>query len=113
VKSALERTEREVALVRRKTGGVVRFEKARRLLAVEAVHTSSRLGRDQDVSGIPDPQLHSHVAVIAAERRDGRLAAVESKQLFRAAREAARGTGQSSPRTSKPSGADRTAPGKE
>ena len=87
VKSALERTEREVALVRRKTGGVVRFEKARRLLAVEAVHTSSRLGRDQDVSGIPDPQLHSHVAVIAAERRDGRLAAVESKQLFRAARE--------------------------
>jgi conjugative relaxase-like TrwC/TraI family protein len=87
VKSALERTEREVALVRRKTGGVVRYEKARRLLAVEAVHTSSRLGRDQDKGGIPDPQLHSHVAVIAAERRDGRLAAVESKQLFRAARE--------------------------
>jgi conjugative relaxase-like TrwC/TraI family protein len=87
VKSALERTEREVALVRRKTGGVVRYEKARRLLAVEAVHTSSRLGRDQDASGVPDPQLHSHVAVIAAERRDGQLAAVESKQLFRAARE--------------------------
>jgi conjugative relaxase-like TrwC/TraI family protein len=87
VKSALERTEREVAVVRRKTGGVVRYEKARRLLAVEAVHTSSRLGRDQDTSGIPDPQLHSHVAVIAAERKDGQLAAVESKQLFRAARE--------------------------
>jgi conjugative relaxase-like TrwC/TraI family protein len=87
VKSALERTEREVAVVRRKTGGVVRYEKARRLLAVEAVHTSSRLGRDQDTSGIPDPQLHSHVAVIAAERKDGELAAVESKQLFRAARE--------------------------
>ncbi len=87
VKSALERTEREVALVRRKTGGAVRFEKARRLLAVEAVHTSSRLGRDQDTSGIPDPQLHSHVAVIAAERKDGQLAAVESRQLFRAARE--------------------------
>ena len=87
VKSTLERTEREVALVRRKTGGTVRFEKARRLLAVEAVHASSRLGRDQDTSGIPDPQLHSHVAVIAAERKDGQLAAVESKQLFRAARE--------------------------
>ena len=87
VKSALERTEREVALVRRKTNGVVRYEKARRLLAMEAVHTSSRLGRDQDTSGIPDPQLHSHVAVIAAERKDGKLAAVESKQLFRAARE--------------------------
>jgi conjugative relaxase-like TrwC/TraI family protein len=87
VKSALERTEREVSVVRRKTNGVVRYEKARNLLAVEAVHTTSRLGRDQDTSGIPDPQLHSHVAVIAAERRDGQLAAVESKQLFRAARE--------------------------
>lgn len=87
VKSALERTEREVALVRRKTGGVVRYEQAGRLLAVEAVHTTSRLGRDQDTSGIPDPQLHSHVAVIAAERKDGQIAAVESKQLFRAARE--------------------------
>jgi conjugative relaxase-like TrwC/TraI family protein len=87
VKSTLERTEREVALVRRKTNGVVRYEKAKRLLAVEAVHTSSRLGRDQDTSGIPDPQLHSHVAVIAAERKDGKMAAVESKQLFRAARE--------------------------
>jgi conjugative relaxase-like TrwC/TraI family protein len=87
VKSALERTEREVALVRRRTGGVVRFQKARRLLAMEAVHTSSRLGRDQDAGGVPDPQLHSHVAVIAAERMDGTLAAVESRQLFRAARE--------------------------
>jgi conjugative relaxase-like TrwC/TraI family protein len=87
VKSALQRTEREVALVRRKTDGVVRFEQPKRLLAIEAVHTSSRLGKDQDSHGIPDPQLHSHVAVIAAERKDGQLAAVESKQLFRAARE--------------------------
>jgi len=87
VKSALQRTEREVALVRRKTDGVIRFERSKRLLAIEAVHTSSRLGKDQDAHGIPDPQLHSHVAVIAAERKDGQLAAIESKQLFRAARE--------------------------
>ena len=87
VKSALERTEREVAVVRRKTNGVVRFEQARGLLAVEAVHTTNRLGKDQDAQGIPDPQLHSHVAVIAAERADGVIAAVESKQLYRAARE--------------------------
>jgi conjugative relaxase-like TrwC/TraI family protein len=87
VKSALRRTEREVALVRVKTNGVLRFEKAHRLLAVGAVHTSSRLAKAQDSQGIPDPQLHSHVAVIAAERKDGKLAAVESKQLFRAARE--------------------------
>jgi conjugative relaxase-like TrwC/TraI family protein len=87
VKSALERIERDVALVRRKTNGHVRFERANRLLAMEAVHTTSRLGKDQDSHGIPDPQLHSHVAVIAAERTDGVLAAVESRQLMRAARE--------------------------
>jgi conjugative relaxase-like TrwC/TraI family protein len=87
VKSTLARTEREVALVRRKRDRAVRFEKAKRLLAVEALHTSSRLGKGQDSHGIPDPQLHSHVAVIAAERDDGKLAAVESKQLFLAARE--------------------------
>jgi conjugative relaxase-like TrwC/TraI family protein len=87
VKSALERIEREVKLVRRKTNGHVRFERANRLLAMEAVHTTSRLGKDQDSHGIPDPQLHSHVAVIAAERQDGTLAAVESRQLMRAARE--------------------------
>ncbi len=87
VKSALERTEREVALVRRKTDGVIRFEQAKRLLAVESVHTTSRLAKDRDSQGIPDPQLHSHVAVIAAERRDGKLAAVESRQLLLAARE--------------------------
>jgi conjugative relaxase-like TrwC/TraI family protein len=87
VKSTLQRTEREVALVRRKRERAVRFEKAKRLLAVEALHTSSRMGKGQDSHGIPDPQLHSHVAVIAAERDDGKLAAVESKQLFLAARE--------------------------
>jgi conjugative relaxase-like TrwC/TraI family protein len=87
VKSALERHEREVALVRVKTDGVVQFQQAERLLAVEAVHTTSRLGKDQDSRGIPDPQLHSHVAVIAAERKDGKIAAVESKQLYKAARE--------------------------
>ena len=87
VASALARTEREVALVRRKTAGVVRFETARRLLAAEFVHTSSRLATDQEAGGIPDPQLHSHVIVFAAERHDGRLAAVESRRLYRAARE--------------------------
>jgi conjugative relaxase-like TrwC/TraI family protein len=87
VKSALERTEREVALVRRKSDGVVRFEKAHRLLAVESLHTTSRLAKERDAQGIPDPQLHSHVAVIAAVRKDGQVAAAESKQLFRAARE--------------------------
>ncbi len=87
VKSALQRTEREVALVRRKTNGHVAFETAKGLLATEVVHTTSRLGKDEDEHGIPDPQLHSHIVVIAAERRDGTLAAVESRQLMKAARE--------------------------
>jgi conjugative relaxase-like TrwC/TraI family protein len=87
VASALRRTEREVTLVRRKTKGVVRFEKAKSLLAAEFVHTSSRLPQDQDTGGVPDPQLHSHVVVFAAERKDGKLAAVESKQLYKSARE--------------------------
>jgi conjugative relaxase-like TrwC/TraI family protein len=87
VASTLKRIEKDVAVVRRKTNGVVRFEKARSLLAAEAVHTTSRLSREQPQDGIPDPQLHSHVAVIAAERADGKMAAVESRQLMLAARE--------------------------
>jgi conjugative relaxase-like TrwC/TraI family protein len=87
VKSTLKRIEREVALVRRKTDGVQRFEKAKGLLATEVVHTTSRLGKDQDEHGIPDPQLHSHIVLIAAQRKDGQIAAIESKQLFRSARE--------------------------
>ena len=87
VASALERTEREVALVRRKSGGVVRFERAKSLLAAEFVHTSSRLAQDQKAGGIPDPQLHSHLVIFAAERIDGKLAAVESRQLYKTARE--------------------------
>ena len=87
VASALARTEREVALVRRKSRGVVRFERAKSLLAAEFIHTSSRLAQDQEAGGIPDPQLHSHLVIFAAERLDGQLAAVESRQLYRSARE--------------------------
>jgi conjugative relaxase-like TrwC/TraI family protein len=87
VASTVKRIEKEVACVRRKTNGVQRFEKAKGLLATEVVHTTSRLGKDQDEHGIPDPQLHSHIMLLAAERKDGVLAAIESKQLYRSARE--------------------------
>ena len=87
VSSALQRTEREVALVRRRSGGVVHFERAKSLLAAEFVHTSSRLAQDQEAGGIPDPQLHSHLVLFAAERTDGKLAAIESRQLYKSARE--------------------------
>ena len=87
VASALARTEREVALVRRKTGGVVRFERAKSLLAAEFVHTTSRLAQDAEAGGIPDPQLHSHLVLFVAERTDGKLAAIESRRLYKTARE--------------------------
>ncbi len=87
VASALVRTEREVALVRRKSGGVVRFERAKSLLAAEFIHTTSRLAQDQEAGAVPDPQLHSHLVLFAAERTDGKLAAIESRRLYKSARE--------------------------
>jgi conjugative relaxase-like TrwC/TraI family protein len=86
VASALARIEREVAMVRRRESGALRQEPARSLVAAEFVHTSSRLTRDQERDGVPDPQLHSHVVVLAAQRDDGRFAAVDSRELFRSQR---------------------------
>ena len=74
-------------MVRRKEGGVLRSEPARSLVAAEFVHTSSRLTAEQESGrGVPDPQLHSHLVVLAAERADGRFAAIDSRELFRSAR---------------------------
>jgi conjugative relaxase-like TrwC/TraI family protein len=87
VESAIGRVERDVQLVRRRREGRVVSERARALVAAEFVHTASRLTRDQERNGgVPDPQLHSHVLVLCAERIDGRLAAADSRALFRSAR---------------------------
>jgi conjugative relaxase-like TrwC/TraI family protein len=86
IASAMSRVERGVELARRREKGVLRWEPARSLVRAEFVHTSSRLTRGQEVDGVPDPQLHSHVVVVAAERRDGVFAAVDSRELFRSAR---------------------------
>ena len=86
IASAMGRVERDVELVRRRERGVLRWEPARSLVRAEFVHTSSRLTRGQETEGVPDPQLHSHVVVVAAERRDGVFAAVDSRELFRSAR---------------------------
>jgi len=86
VASAMGRVGRDVELVRRRQGGVLRWEAARSLVRAEFVHTSSRLTRGQEGQGVPDPQLHSHVLVVAAERLDGQFAAVDSRELFRSAR---------------------------
>ena len=86
VAGTIARVERDVELLRTRVDGELRWERANRLLAAEFVHTSSRLTRDQEQGGVPDPQLHSHVVVLGAERMNGRLAAVDSRELFRSAR---------------------------
>lgn len=86
VASTMARVERDVELVRSRVGGEVRRDRARSLVAAEFLHTASRLARDQERGGVPDPQLHSHVVVLAAQRRDGRFAAVDSREIYRSAR---------------------------
>jgi conjugative relaxase-like TrwC/TraI family protein len=86
VAGTIGRIERDVELLRTRENGELRWERADRLLAAEFVHTSSRLTRDQERGGVPDPQLHSHVVVLGAERVSGRFAAVDSRELFRSAR---------------------------
>jgi len=86
VASTLARMERAVDLVRSRVGGELRWDRAHSLLAAEFVHTSSRMTVDQEQGDVPDPQLHSHVVVLGAQRVDGRFAAVDSRELFRAAR---------------------------
>jgi len=86
VAGTIARIERDVELVRTRVAGKLEWERAERLLAAEFVHTSSRLTRDQERGGVPDPQLHSHVVVLGAQRMDGRFAAVDSRELFRSAR---------------------------
>jgi len=86
VASTLAHVERDVQLLRSRVGGELRWERAQSVLAAEFVHTSSRMTVDQERGGVPDPQLHSHVVVLGAERVDGRFAAVDSRELFRTAR---------------------------
>ncbi len=83
VKSTLKRIEREVALrAPQDDKGVSALRRPKVCSRTEVVHTTSRLGKDQDEHGIPDPQLHSHIVLLAAERKDGVIAAIESKQLY-------------------------------
>ncbi|MHB1539262.1 MAG: MobF family relaxase [Solirubrobacteraceae bacterium] len=86
VASALARVQREVALLRSRRDGVLEWDCARSIVAAEFVHTASRLTRGQEADGVPDPQLHSHLVVLAGQRQDGRFAAVDSRELFRSAR---------------------------
>lgn len=86
VASTLAHVERDVELLRSRVGGELRWERAGSVLAAEFVHTSSRMTVEQEQGGVPDPQLHSHVVVLGAQRLDGRFAAADSRELFRSAR---------------------------
>ncbi len=73
-----------VPTVRRRYGRRVIEERAVDLVAAEYRHTTARGVIEGE---LPDPQLHSHVAITAAVRDDGRIVAVASRPFFRAARE--------------------------
>jgi conjugative relaxase-like TrwC/TraI family protein len=73
-----------VPTVRRRVGRDVLEEYAQDLLAAEYRHTTARGVLNGDA---PDPQLHSHVVITSAVRTDGRIVAVASRPVFRAARE--------------------------
>lgn len=84
VDRALAHLRESVPAVRRKQAGEIIHEPAKDLIAAEYRHTTARGILDGDV---PDPQLHSHVVVTSVVRDDGRIVAVASRPIFRAARE--------------------------
>jgi conjugative relaxase-like TrwC/TraI family protein len=84
VDRALAHLRQSVPAVRRKQAGEIIHEPPADLIAAEYRHTTARGILDGDV---PDPQLHSHVVITSVVREDGRIVAVASRPIFRAARE--------------------------
>jgi conjugative relaxase-like TrwC/TraI family protein len=84
VGDAIAHLTESVPTLRRSYDNVVVEEQAVDLVAVEYRHTTARGVMEGDA---PDPQLHSHVVVTSAIRDDGRIVAVASRPIFRAARE--------------------------
>ena len=64
-------------------GGAVLHAKAVGVVATSWRHTTARAVADQ----VPDPQLHSHVLLHAARRRDGRVVAIDSRTWLQHQRE--------------------------
>jgi conjugative relaxase-like TrwC/TraI family protein len=84
VREAMAHLTETVPTVRRRYSGQVVEEPAREVVAAEYRHTTARGVLEGDA---PDPQLHSHVVITSAVRDDGRIVAVASRPVFRAARE--------------------------
>ena len=73
---ALAYATRQVPMLRRRVSqDTVLHEKAAGLVATSWRHTTARAVAEQ----APDPQLHSHVLLHAAVRRDGQLVAIDSR----------------------------------
>jgi conjugative relaxase-like TrwC/TraI family protein len=87
VASAMGHIERDVELVRVREAGNLKWQSANSVVAAKFMHNTSRLTATQEKQGVPDPQLHTHVVVLAAERKDGKFVAVDSRQVFLSARE--------------------------
>lgn len=84
VSEAVAYMRERAPLVRRRIDGRVAEQTARDVLAAEYRHTTAR---GVDAEELPDPHLHSHVVVTSVIREDGRVVAVSSRAVFRAARE--------------------------
>lgn len=82
---AVEYAVTQVAMVRERIDPVrVEHRKARGVIATSWRHTTARAVGDRP----PDPQLHSHVLLHAAVRRDGEVVAIDSRSWFVHRREA-------------------------
>jgi conjugative relaxase-like TrwC/TraI family protein len=81
---ALDYAVRHVAMLRQRVDAdTVLHAKAVGVVATSWRHTTARAVADQ----VPDPQLHSHVLLHAAHRRDGRLVAIDSRTWLQHQRE--------------------------
>jgi conjugative relaxase-like TrwC/TraI family protein len=81
---ALDYAVRRVPMVRQRVdANTVLHAKAVGVVATSWRHTTARAVADQ----VPDPQLHSHVLLHAAHRRDGRLVAIDSRTWLQHQRE--------------------------
>jgi conjugative relaxase-like TrwC/TraI family protein len=81
---ALDYAVRQVPMLRQRVDAdTVLHAKAVGVIATSWRHTTARAVADQ----VPDPQLHSHVLLHAAHRRDGRLVAIDSRTWLQHQRE--------------------------
>ena len=78
VDRALTYTVDQVDMIRQRADNRVDHVKAAGLVATSWRHTTARAVADQP----PDPQLHSHVLLHAAVRKDGETVAIDSRSML-------------------------------